>query len=95
MRLHIFLAKPNRAGNTVSMTDFGDARNQPVCRTLRQEFDLQIAADTVLLQQLAQFVIVRHKQRARAKFMESFQDMILNIVLSDNSSNTTKLRSEK
>ena len=57
MRFHILLAKPDRTGNTVGMADFGNSGDQAVGRAL-QEFDLQVAANPILLQQFAQFVIV-------------------------------------
>ena len=58
MFFHILPAKPDCAGNAINVADFGNAGDQSMRRAL-QEFDLQVAIDAILLQQFAQFMVVR------------------------------------
>lgn len=73
MCFHILPTKSNRASDTVGVANFGNTGDQPVDRAL-QKLDLQVAADAILLQQFAQFVVARDQRRADAEFMETSQD---------------------
>ena len=75
MLLDIFLAKPDSTGNAIRMADFGYPSDQAMRRALRHEFHLQISANALALQALAEFVVMRHQQGARTQFIKPFQDI--------------------